>query len=112
MTSSNVRAGGDVKIAVVATRTIVGAAAVSDHSAAQHRNGPLVDWSPLCGLIAHASNALVNVVDPVTMQSVQGSVASVPSLISICVSVLQFAATVERSKKVPFHLNLHFNLQF
>ena len=38
------------------------------------RHGPLVDWSPLCGLIAHASNALVNVVDPVTMQSVQESV--------------------------------------
>ena len=30
-----------------------------------------MDWSPLCGLVAHASNALVNVVDPVTMQSVQ-----------------------------------------
>ena len=87
MTSSNVRAaGGDVKIAVVATRTIVGAAAnsgTSDPTAPPR--GPLVDWSPLCGLIAHASNALVNVVDPVTMQSVQGSVASVPSLISCTV---------------------------
>ena len=76
MTSSNARAGGggscDVKIAMVATRTIVGAAAnsgTSDPTAPPR--GPLVDWSPLCGLIAHASNALVNVVDPVTMQSVQ-----------------------------------------
>ena len=75
MTSNSVRgggSGGDVKIAVVAARTIVGSAAAPDHSSApQPRAGPLVDWSPLCGLVANASNALVNVVDPVTMQSVQ-----------------------------------------
>ena len=72
MTSNSVRgggSGGDVKIAVVAARTIVGSAASPDPS--QQPRGPLVDWSPLCGLVAHASNALVNVVDPVTMQSVQ-----------------------------------------
>ena len=70
MTSNSVRGGGsDVKIAVVAARTIVGSAAPPDPT--QQPRGPLVDWSPLCGLVAHASNALVNVVDPVTMQSVQ-----------------------------------------
>ena len=72
MTPNNVRGGGsgsDVKIAVVAARTIVGSAASPDPT--QQPRGPLVDWSPLCGLVAHASNALVNVVDPVTMQSIQ-----------------------------------------
>ena len=72
MTSNSVRGGGsgsDVKIAVVAARTIVGSAASLDPT--QQPRGPLVDWSPLCGLVAHASNALVNVVDPVTMQSMQ-----------------------------------------
>ena len=77
MTSSNARASGgsvsgDVKIAVVAARTIVGTAAnIGSSDPSTHPRGPLVDWSPLCGLIAHATNALVNVVDPVTMQSVQ-----------------------------------------
>ena len=41
----------------------------------------------------------------ITLQS--GKCSTVPSLISICVSVLQFGTTVEQ-----FHLNFHFNLQF
>ena len=41
-----------------------------------------------------------------------GKCSTVPSLISICVSVLLFAETVQRSQNVPFHLNLHFNLYF
>ena len=35
-----------------------------------------------------------------------GKWSTFPSLISICVSVLQFSATVEHS--VPFHINLQF----
>ena len=41
-----------------------------------------------------------------------GKCSAVPSLISICISVFQFATTVENSGNVPVHLNLHFNLQF
>ena len=41
-----------------------------------------------------------------------GKCSTVLSLVSICVSVLPFAATVDRSvKNVIFCLNLHFNLQ-
>ena len=42
----------------------------------------------------------------------QGSVPSVPLQISICVSVLQFHKLLNTKKNIPFHLNLHFNLQF
>ena len=39
-----------------------------------------------------------------------GKCSTVPSLISICVSVLQFAATVEHSENVQFHRNLYLNV--
>ena len=41
-----------------------------------------------------------------------GKCSTVPSLISICASLLQFAASVEHSEKCTFQLNLHFNIQF
>ena len=43
-----------------------------------------------------------------------GKCSTVPTLISICVSVLQFGVDTQKNarKNVPFHLNLHFNHQF
>ena len=41
-----------------------------------------------------------------------GKCSTVPSLISICILVFQFAELLNKWNNVPFNLNLHFSLQF
>lgn len=52
-----------MSISPVVLRTFTGSCHASNRGA--------IDWSPGCGLVAYASNVLVVVVDPVTMQVVQ-----------------------------------------
>ncbi len=59
-----------VRISPVSLRTLTGPCPLPPSSASSSRSS-LVDWSPCSGLIAHASNCLIVVVDPVTMQVVQ-----------------------------------------
>ena len=61
--------------------------------------------------VAIFGGASANNSDGSAKKDYPGKCSTVPSLISVCVSVLQFAAIVEHSENVQFHLNFHFNLQ-